>query len=76
VPEPSKLASRGQESHTQRSDSTTDISTEDLTQVSTRISITVGDLRTEAALFDSEAPMAVSALLKALPIADKTVHVR
>jgi hypothetical protein len=36
--------------------------------MSSMISITVGELRTEAALFDNEAPIAVSALLKALPI--------
>jgi hypothetical protein len=57
-------------------DSATDIFTEDLTQVSSRISITVGELRTEAPLFDDEAPIAVSAFLKALPITDKTVQVR
>ncbi|MDE3111320.1 MAG: DUF3830 family protein [Chloroflexota bacterium] len=41
-----------------------------------RISITVGDLRTEATLYEERAPKAIAALWQALPLRDKTVQVR
>jgi hypothetical protein len=41
-----------------------------------RISITVGDLRTEARLFDEHAPRTVQTLLAQLPIHDRTIQVR
>jgi hypothetical protein len=42
----------------------------------TRISIIAGDLRTEARLYDEQAPRTIGALLESLPIHDKTIQVR
>jgi hypothetical protein len=44
--------------------------------VAPRISITVGDLRAEARLYEDAAPRTVAALLERLPIRDKTIQVR
>lgn len=44
--------------------------------MSARIGITVGDLRTEAELYEDQAPNTVAALLRQLPIRDKTIQVR
>jgi len=44
--------------------------------VTKRISITIGDLRAEARLYEDKAPATVAALWAALPLRDRTIQVR